>query len=59
MELIEMIRARRSIRKYDADKKVSLDQIKEMIQCASYAPSWKNSQTPRYHVISTKEKINA
>ena len=45
MEFQKVIESRRSIRKYDAEKKVSEEQIREMIQAAIYAPSWKNSQT--------------
>ena len=42
MEFQKVIESRRSIRKYDAEKKVSEEQIREMIQAAIYAPSWKN-----------------
>lgn len=31
--------------------------IEEMIQAAIYSESWKNSQTPRYHVIQSKEML--
>ena len=55
MNFNEVIQTRRSIRKYDASKKVSVDQIKELIQAAIYAPSWKNSQTTRYYVAYSDE----
>ena len=32
--------------------------IEEMIQAAIYSESWKNSQTPRYHVINQKKCWN-
>ena len=51
MEFQKVIESRRSIRKYDAEKKVSEEQIREMIQAAIYAPSWKNSQTARYYCV--------
>ena len=38
MEFQKVIESRRSIRKYDAEKKVSEEQIREMIQAAIYAP---------------------
>ena len=33
------------------------EKIEEMIQAAIYSESWKNSQTPRYHVIQSKEML--
>lgn len=55
MEFQKVIESRRSIRKYDAEKKVSEEQIKEMIQAAICAPSWKNSQTARYYCVISPE----
>ena len=40
---------RRSIRKY-TDKPVTEEQVKELLQAASLAPSWTNSQPSRYYV---------
>ena len=48
MEFDKVIESRRSIRHYDAEKKVSREQIEEMLEAAIQAPSWKNSQTARY-----------
>lgn len=56
MEFDEVVASRRSIRKYEA-KDVSLADVKDMIQSAIEAPSWKNSQTARYHVITSKEML--
>lgn len=55
MEFAELIEQRRSIRKYDASKKVTKEQIKEMVNAAIQAPSWKNSQTARYYCILSEE----
>lgn len=55
MELINGIKERRSIRKY-TDKKVDPELVMEIISAAIYAPSWKNSQTSRYTLI-TDEKL--
>ena len=55
MEFQKVIESRRSIRKYDAEKKVSEEQIREMIQAAIYAPSWKNSQTARYYCVLSQD----
>ena len=52
MSLDQIIKQRRSIRKYKK-KPVSNEQIQLLIQAAVEAPSWKNSQTARYHVITS------
>lgn len=49
MEFNEVVKRRRSIRKYDTTKKVTKEQMEELIQYAIYAPTWKNSQTARYY----------
>lgn len=51
MEFQKVIEARRSVRKYDGAKKLSEEIIKELVEAAILAPSWKNSQTARYHCI--------
>ncbi|MCR4650444.1 MAG: nitroreductase family protein [Lachnospiraceae bacterium] len=58
MELVQAIESRRSIRNYQENAVVTLDQIKELIRCAGLAPSWKNSQTGRYYVVCSEEKMN-
>lgn len=50
MEAIENIKTRRSIRKY-TDEPVSHDILEKIIDAASYAPSWKNTQIVRYIAI--------
>ena len=45
----------RSIRVYDAERKVSKEQIEELVRAASEAPSWNNFQTSRYHVVMSDE----
>lgn len=56
MEFSKLLEERRSIRKFDPEKKVTADQIKEIINAAIQAPSWKNSQTTRYYAVVTPEK---
>lgn len=56
MELETVIKQRRSIRKYK-NETVDLEKIKQIIQAGIEAPSWKNSQTARYHVITSKELL--
>ena len=51
----EIIRARRSVRNYDPDKTVSREAVEQLIAAATEAPSWKNQQTSRYHVVMSPE----
>lgn len=57
MEFQKVVETRRSIRKYDKDKKVTREMLEELIKVASYAPSWKNSQTARYHCITSEDML--
>ena len=57
METLEAIKTRRSIRKY-SDKPVDRDTIEKIIAGAAYAPTWKNSQTARYKIV-TNDAIKA
>ena len=53
----EIIRERRSVRSYDPDKNVPRAVIEQLIAAATEAPSWKNQQTSRYHVVSSPEML--
>lgn len=54
----ECILGRRSIRKFKADA-VDHDLLKQIVETASYAPSWKHTQITRYIVVegALKDKI--
>lgn len=52
----ELIQNRRSIRKYE-DKKVSREDLIDIIDCARYAPSDTNSQTWEFIIVTDQEKI--
>ena len=56
MSFNQLLETRRSIRKY-LDKKVEKELIEQMIEAAIQAPSWKNSQTARYHVVMSDEML--
>lgn len=59
MDTIKCIKERRSIRKFKAEK-VSKETINSIVEAASFAPSWKNTQITRYTVIDDpkiKEEI--
>ena len=47
------------MRKYQPDRKVSRGQVEEVLKAAVFAPSWKNSQTARYHVITSPKMLQA
>ncbi len=54
METIKCIKERRSVRKY-LDKEIPREVMNEIIEVASYAPSWKNTQVIRYIVVNNRE----
>ena len=58
MEFQKLIEARRSVRKYSPEGKVSRDDILTIIKAAQEAPSWKNSQTGRYYCILSEDMVN-
>ena len=51
----ECIKGRRSIRKF-ADTPVSRDLIADIVETASYAPSWKHTQITRYIAVEGELK---
>lgn len=61
MNTLEAIATRRSVRRF-LDKPVSGEQIEAVVSAASFAPSWKNTQTVRYVAVTdpaAKETIAA
>lgn len=56
MNVIQGIQERRSIRKFK-DIPVPHEVIEEIVAAASFAPSWKNTQTARYIVVEQKKQI--
>ena len=54
----EIILHRRSIRKYDATRPVSMNELELLIHAAQEAPSWKNQQTTRYYVALGTSMVN-
>ena len=57
MEFKELIKERRSVRAYQADKTIPNEVIGEILEETIMAPSWKNSETARYYVANTPEMI--
>lgn len=56
MEFNEVVQKRRSIRRY-LDKEVSKEYIEQMLNASRLGETWKNSQTPRYHIITSQEML--
>lgn len=56
MNAIEMIKERRSIRKYK-NEKVSRELMREIVDIARWAPSWANFQVARYTLVDNEEII--
>lgn len=56
MEFEEVLKARKSIRAYKPEC-IDREIINQIIEAAIYAPSWKNSQTARYHIVQDKELL--
>lgn len=57
MELTKAMENRRSVRAYDPEKKLEKETVEELLKAAQLAPSWKNSQTARYYVVMSDEKL--
>lgn len=55
METLQAIVQRRSVRQFD-EREVTRELIKEIIDVARFYPSWRNSQTARFHVLTDKDK---
>ncbi len=55
MELKACIETRRSVRRFK-DEPVSRETLEELVRLASYAPSWKNTQTVRWTALTGAKK---
>ena len=56
MEALECIKTRRSVRKY-SDQPVTQEVLDKIFEAVTYAPSWKNTQSVRYTVVTDKETL--
>ena len=55
----EVLTTRRSIRNYDATKKISEAEVRELMESVQEAPSWANLQPTHYYVAISPEKLAA
>ena len=54
MNTADCIKARRSIRNYK-EEQIPQEVLREVVELARFAPSWKNSQIARYYVVQSAE----
>lgn len=55
----EVLTTRRSIRSYDATKKISEAEVRELLKATQEAPSWANQQPSKYYVAISEDKVAA
>ena len=55
----EVLTSRRSVRNYDASKKITEAEVRDLIKSAQEAPSWANQQPTKYYVAISEEKLAA
>ena len=55
----EVLLSRRSIRSYDATKKITEAEVRELLKATQEAPSWANQQPTKYYVAISQEKLEA
>lgn len=52
----EVLTSRRSVRSYDATKKISEAEVRTLLSAAQEAPSWANQEPTKYYVAIGEEK---
>ena len=57
MELEQAILERRSVRKFTSEP-IPRETMEQIVRLASYAPSWKNTQTVRYTVVEDRALLD-
>ena len=55
----EIVASRRSVRDYEAGTTITEAEVRALIATAMEAPSWANTQTTRYYVAMSEEKVAA
>ena len=55
----EIVASRRSVRDYQAGTTITEAEVRNLIATAMEAPSWANTQTTRYYVAMSEEKVTA
>lgn len=55
----DIVASRRSVRNYEASTSISEEQVRTLIATTMEAPTWANTQTTRYYVAMSEEKVAA
>ena len=55
----DIVASRRSVRNYEAGTSISEEQVRSLIATTMEAPTWANTQTTRYYVAMSEEKVAA
>lgn len=55
----EVLTTRRSVRSYDATKKITEAEVRDLLKAVQEAPSWANQQPTKYYVAMSAEKLAA
>lgn len=55
----EVLISRRSVRSYEATKKISEQEVRTLMAAVQEAPSWANQQPSKYYVAMSPEKLAA
>ena len=55
----DIVASRRSVRNYEAGTSISEEQVRTLIATTMEAPTWANTQTTRYYVAMSEEKVAA
>ena len=55
----EVLMTRRSVRRYDASKTITEEEVRELLISTQEAPSWANQQPSKYYVAMSPEKVEA
>lgn len=55
----EVLISRRSVRSYEATKKISEQEVRTLMAAVQEAPSWANQQPSKYYVAMSPEKLSA
>jgi nitroreductase len=59
MDVTQTVATRRSIRKFDPDRRVGDEDLATIVEAGRLAPSWKNDQPWRFVVVRSPETLNA
>lgn len=57
MNLDQLLHRRRSIRRYAPGVEITRSELETIVSAATEAPSWKNQQTSRYHIVTSPDTV--